>query len=146
MRLSPDSRGRRYGLTGRQAFAQTYMPLFPPVLLLLVVRFVARGWPPYLAPIAACVPLALPQPAPYAVPVLAGFGSLLASMAGAYVLIPSAVRSPFATAAHFLGLVCGRQSLKSPRLQSCRLAVRSEQVVNWLHCPIPRGKLPSLSS
>ena len=97
MRLGADANGRRYGITAQQSFAQTWMPLFPPIILALVLRCVLRGWPAMLAPVVTCLPpVHMPTPLPHAVPVLAGFGSLLSSMAAAYLLIPSAVRAQLA--------------------------------------------------
>ena len=96
MKLGADANGRRYGISGGQAFAQSYLPLLPAVLLALLARGVLRGWPQWLAPVTLAVPCALPANLPPAVPVLAGYGSLLGSIAAAYSIIPSAVRAAHA--------------------------------------------------
>jgi hypothetical protein len=93
MQLGPDVRGRKHGITRRQAFAQTYMIFIPPIVLMVVARCMLRGWPAVLCPFALVVPCALPLSTSHVVPVLAGYTSLFASLAAAVFLIPSAVRS-----------------------------------------------------
>lgn len=92
MRLGPDVYGRRHGITVMQSFAQSWMPLLPPVVALMVGRGLALGWPSYLLPAMRWVPPALPRTPTPVMGLAAGYGCLVLSAIFAVAIIPSYVR------------------------------------------------------
>lgn len=94
MRLGPDVYGRRHGITLMQAFAQSWMPLLPPLLAVLIGRGLTLGWPSYILPIVRWVPPMQPRSPSPLLGLAAGYGSLALSVLLAVTLIPAYVR-PF---------------------------------------------------
>lgn len=94
MRLGPDVYGRRHGITLMQAFAQSWMPLLPPLLAGLIGRGLTLGWPSYILPIVRWVPPMQPRSPSPLLGLAAGYGSLALSVLLAVTLIPAYVR-PF---------------------------------------------------
>lgn len=92
MKLGPDEHGRIYGVTAMQAFAQSWMPLIPPIVLALLVRGLMYGWPAYVAPIMRWLPGVYPRSPHAAMTVTSGFACLGASAWLAGLVIPDFVR------------------------------------------------------
>jgi hypothetical protein len=91
MRLGPDEFGRKHGVTSRQAFAQNWMPLFPPIIAFFMARSLLRGWPAFVAPAVKWLPASLPNAPSVAMDLLVGYVSLSISVGSAVYIIPSSV-------------------------------------------------------
>lgn len=94
MKLGPDANGRKHGITAIQAFAQSWMPLFPIAVLALLGRGVMHGWPTYVAPLFKWLPGIYPRHPIAALNVTAGFLCLGVSAFLAGLVTPDFVRYP----------------------------------------------------
>jgi hypothetical protein len=91
MRLGPDAHGRRHGIMQGQAFAQTWLPLLPPLLGMLLARFVWTGTPQQLQFLLYVPVSSLPRSAPDLLAVGMGYVALIASAFLTWIIIPAAV-------------------------------------------------------
>jgi hypothetical protein len=104
MRLGPDANGRLHGITQGQALAQSWLPLLPPVVALMLARFVWTGVPSQLQFLLFVPVLSLPKGAFDLLAVVVGYSALSVSAVLTWSIIPSAVRSYLSTTWDYLAV------------------------------------------